>query len=119
MVNPELGLHENLVAAKDFLRLSKKMENLGEFFRDGTIFTAESIVVTEKIISLKTMTVIDTVGNIIKTYNERKDINDFLARASIKVGESIFLYRLETARKSMLVIPTAVGFMILENFFLD
>ena len=69
-LNKDLGLHENLRLAKEFLGLSKVLSNaLPNIAGETVIFTAETTIDATQLISSKKIQIIDTSANIIKNYN--------------------------------------------------
>ena len=69
-LNKDLGLHENLRLAKEFLGLSKVLSNaLPNIAGETVIFTAETTIEATQLIASKKIQIIDTSTNIIKNYN--------------------------------------------------
>ena len=119
--NKDLGLHENINLAKQFLGLSKTLSHfLPNTLKDTVKFTIEESISANNILSAKKVQILDTAGNVIANYDKGS-----LPEATVKMilqesAKGYFLYKgADYAKKhgvpESIIITTQAGLIILDN----
>lgn len=113
---------ENLIAAKSFLELSQKLEKgLVATFGDLTQMQAEGVLVSEKVLSSRTITICDLAGNIIKKYTDGESKNEIIKSTLKKGSVAITLYATDKGLKkagapTYIMTALETGYIIYSNF---
>ena len=120
-LNKNLGLHENLRLAKEFLGLSKVLSNtLPNIAKDLVIMAVEEKLTSSNILPCGAVQIFDTSGNIIKKYDSKNLPEETMKMVVKEASKGYFMYTAgEYAKKQgvpkSIIITTQFGIIILEN----
>ena len=121
-LNKDLGLHENLRLAKEFLGLSKVLSNaLPNTAKDLVIMAAEESLTSSNILSAGLVQIFDSSGNLIKEYNKdrlSKEITEMILKEAAK---GYTMYRVGKIAENRgipkaVIITAQVGTIVVSNF---
>ena len=121
-LNKDLGLHENLRLAKEFLGLSKVLSNaLPNIAKDLVIMAAEESLTSSNILSAGLVQIFDSSGNVIKEYNKdvlSKEITEMILKEAAK---GYTMYRVGKIAENRgipkaVIITAQVGTIVVSNF---
>ena len=121
-LNKDLGLHENLRLAKEFLGLSKVLSNaLPNTAKDLVIMAAEESLTSSNILSEGLVQILDSSGNVIKEYNKdalSKEITEMILKEAAK---GYTMYRVGKIVENrgipkVVIITAQVGTIVVSNF---
>ena len=121
-LNKDLGLHENLRLAKEFLGLSKVLSNaLPNTAKDLVIMAAEESLTSSNILSAGIVQIFDSSGNLIKEYNKdrlSKEITEMILKEAAK---GYTMYRVGKIAENRgipkaVIITAQVGTIVVSNF---
>ena len=121
-LNKDLGLHENLRLAKEFLGLSKVLSNaLPNTAKDLVIMAAEESLTSSIILSAGLVQIFDSSGNLIKEYNKdrlSKEITEMILKEAAK---GYTMYRVGKIAENRgipkaVIITAQVGTIVVSNF---
>ena len=121
-LNKDLGLHENLRLAKEFLGLSKVLSNaLPNTAKDLVIMAAEESLTSSNILSAGLVQIFDSSGNVIKEYNKdalSKEITEMILKEAAK---GYTMYRVGKIAENRgipkaVIITAQVGTIVVSNF---
>ena len=121
-LNKDLGLHENLRLAKEFLGLSKVLSNaLPNIAGDLVIMAAEESLTSSNILRGSKVQIIDIAGNIIKEYDSKNLPEETMKMIVQEAGKGFAIYTAGEYAKSQevpkgLIIITQFGIIIMSNF---
>ena len=121
-LNKDLGLHENLRLAKEFLGLSKVLSNaLPNTAKDLVIMAAEESLTSSNILRGSKVQIIDIAGNIIKEYDSKNLPEETMKMIVQEAGKGFAIYTAGEYAKSQevpkgLIIITQFGIIIMSNF---
>ena len=120
-LNKDLGLHENLRLAKEFLGLSKVLSNaLPNTAKDLVIMAAEESITSANILRGSKVQIIDIAGNIIKEYDSKNLPEETMKMIVQEAGKGFAIYTAGEYAKSQgvpegLIITTQFGIIIMSN----
>ncbi len=121
-LNKDLGLHENLRLAKEFLGLSKVLSNaLPNTAKDLVIMAAEESLTSSNILRGSKVQIIDIAGNIIKEYDSKNLPEETMKMIVQEAGKGFAIYTAGEYAKSQevpkgLIIITQFGIIIMSNY---
>ena len=120
-LNKDLGLHENLRLAKEFLGLSKVLSNaLPNTAKDLVIMAAEESITSANILRGSKVQIIDIAGNIIKEYDSKNLPEETMKMIVQEAGKGFAIYTASEYAKSQgfpegLIITTQISIIIMSN----
>ena len=120
-LNKDLGLHENLRLAKEFLGLSKVLSNaLPNTAKDLVIMAAEESITSANILRGSKVQIIDIAGNIIKEYDSKNLPEETMKMIVQEAGKGFAIYTASEYAKSQgfpegLIITTQFSIIIMSN----
>ena len=121
-LNKDLGLHENLRLAKEFLGLSKVLSNaLPNTAKDLVIMAAEESLTSSNILSAGLVQIFDSSGNLIKEYNKdrlSKEITEMILKEAAKGYTMYSVGKIAENRgiPKAVIITAQVGTIVVSNF---
>ena len=92
-LNKDLGLHENLRLAKEFLGLSKVLSNaLPNTAKDLVIMASEESITSANILRGSKVQIIDIAGNIVKEYDSKNLPEETMKMIVQEAGKGFAIY---------------------------
>ena len=80
---------------------------------------AGNIIASNKILSLRTVAVLDAAGNLVQNYNESTSTEELLKKASITLGKAVVTYKINKSAAEggvgkYLAIPSTIGIILID-----